>query len=288
MAQLPNKLRVGRDNKSWHVGNGAQINLFGNRWIPKSKGIISQPPTLDNRKVSDLIDEGRWKVSLVQQLFSPHLVHDILAIPLPVTPHEDFRFWLFDAKGKYTVREGYKAASGFYDSPMSSSSIKMKSWWKFLWALSLPPKVKIFCWRVIHNIIPTESNLQNHHVPVADVCPLCKASWDSTGHALFVCDAIKSCWKESRFRPLLKQVRHLEVFDILLWMKDKLSKKEFEVFAMRPFATWSERLRLIHKNQGRLEITNTDWSETQLNDFQLAQDAISIWPVDVQCSSPAV
>ncbi|XP_073045642.1 uncharacterized mitochondrial protein AtMg00310-like [Primulina eburnea] len=112
----------------WHVGNGAKINLVGDRWIPRSKIRISQSPNLDNRKVRDLIDNGSWKVSVVQQLFSPHLVHDILAIPLPATPHEDFRFWLFDAKGKYTVREGYKAASGFYVSPLSSSSITIKSW----------------------------------------------------------------------------------------------------------------------------------------------------------------
>ncbi|XP_075473945.1 uncharacterized protein LOC142505003 [Primulina tabacum] len=234
------------------------------------------------------MEDGRWKTPIITQLFAQHLVADILAIPIPSVPNEDSRFWPSEPKGNYTVRDGYKSARGFYDSPASCSSLQLKSLWKFLWALSIPPKVRIFCWRVAHNIIPTERNLLNHHVSVLDMCPLCHSNGDSTCHALFSCPIIKPCWKGTRFWMALKQVCHLETIDVLLWMKEKLSRPMFEEFVMRTWATWHNRLRLIHKTMRRVEGLSADWSESLLIEFQQARRAISIDPLKSLCKSPNV
>ncbi|XP_073152476.1 uncharacterized protein [Henckelia pumila] len=141
-----------------------------------------------------------------QDIMEAGLVDDILVIPISSTPREDFRYWVFDQKGQYSVCDGYKAAMGFYDPPESTSCALLKSWRKFLWALSIPPKV---------------------------------------------------C--------------HLEVIDIFLWFKDQITKKEFEVFVMRVWATWSERLRMVYKEGDRICGVSTDWGESLLHDFQRAR-----------------
>ncbi|XP_073311023.1 uncharacterized protein [Primulina huaijiensis] len=134
---------------------------------------------------------------------------------------------------------------------------------------SIPPKVRIFWWRVMHNIIPTEQNLRAHHVPVLGECPLCRQPCDSTVHALFICPVI---W------PILKLSCHLDVIDISLWMKEKLSIHEFEAFVMRAWAIWSERLRINHIHGDCHSAINIEWCDGLLHDFQESRRALRISP----------
>ncbi|XP_073041762.1 uncharacterized protein [Primulina eburnea] len=71
-------------------------------------------------------------------------------------------------------------------------------------------------------------------------------------------------------------------------MKEKLSKLEFEMFAMRTWATWSERLSLTHKKKERSDGINADWSEILLHDFQHARLALSFTREPTKCNSPKV
>ncbi|XP_073025234.1 uncharacterized protein [Primulina eburnea] len=185
----------------------------------------------------------------------------------------DFRYWSFDSKGRYSVKEGYKAEIALYDSPSHSSTLPLKDRWKFLWALSLPPKVRIFLWRALNDIIPTSVNLSAHHVPTSGVFPLCNYGLDTTSHALFACPIFKPCWKYSGYWLFLKGVRFLDVFDIFIGMKENLGKLEFEFFAMRTYAIWSERLKIVHKQKSTIKLLNVDWSEVLLHEFQSGQSS---------------
>ncbi|XP_075524463.1 uncharacterized protein LOC142556843 [Primulina tabacum] len=251
--------------------------VFGERWIPGTRDCVSPPPESKHfATVSTLLDGKSWNEPLIHNLFPPQLVKDILAIPLSQSQKEDFRFWAYDPKGKYSVRDGYKVAIGFFDSPPSCSGNHSIEWWRFIWSLSIPPKVCIFWWRVMHNIIPTEQNLRAHHVPVLGECPLCRQLCDSTVHALFTCTIIKRCWKGTYYWPILKVSCHLDVIDISLWMKEKLSFHEFETFVMRAWAIWSERLRITHNHRDCHSDINIEWCESLLQDFQEARRALRI------------
>lgn len=226
--------------------------------------------------VSTLLVGESWNEPLIHSIFPIYLAKEILAIPLSRTQKDDYRFWEYDPKGKYSVCDGYKATIGFYDSPPSCWGNHSIEWWRFIWSLSIPPKVRIFWWRVIHNVIPTEQNLMTHHVPVIGACSLCHLLCDSTAHALLTCPIIKHCWKGTDFWPILKLLRHLDVMVISLWVKEKLSKHEFEAFVMRYWAIWREILRLTH-NRGECNSTiNIEWCESLLYDFQEARRALRI------------
>lgn len=169
-----------------------------------------------------------------------------------------------DAKGKYFVKEGYKVAIGLYEPPAHCSTSLSKNWWKFLWALSIPPKVKIFWWRALNHIIPTSLNLVAHHVPVQNRARFVNLVSIPPAMPYIFFPVIKRCWKETDFWVLLKQVRLLDVFDVFIWMKDRLNREEFEYFAVRSFATWSERLELVHNSEKRSQGVNADWSTCSL------------------------
>ena len=44
--------------------------------------------------------------------------------------------------------------------PSSSSTDGVKSFWKSIWYLKVPNKVKVFLWRACSNVLPTKVNLQ--------------------------------------------------------------------------------------------------------------------------------
>lgn len=76
--------------------------------------------------------------------FLEDVAEKILSIPLSETPHEDFQVWRAEASGDYTVRSAYKLLQGNADNP-SAYAIQedYKSFYKKLWLLDIPYKIKI-------------------------------------------------------------------------------------------------------------------------------------------------
>lgn len=59
--------------------------------------------------------------------------------------------------------------------------------WKGIWKLKVPPKVKVFWWRVLHEFLPARQILHCRHLePIAN-CKVCGASEESIYHVLVEC-----------------------------------------------------------------------------------------------------
>lgn len=94
--------------------------------------------------------------SKVRQVCLPYIANEVLSIPISLNTESNKRSWKFDPKGHYLVRDGYKAELGVFDSPAHHSNNSLEqSWWKYLWSLHIPPNMRVFWWRVYHNILPT-------------------------------------------------------------------------------------------------------------------------------------
>ncbi|XP_073042062.1 uncharacterized protein [Primulina eburnea] len=59
-------------------------------------------------------------------------------------------------------------------------------------------------------------------------------------------------------------------------MSEKLSKNEFEIFVMRSWAIWCERLCLTHSSKVDPLVFNVEWSSSLLADFQSARQALRL------------
>lgn len=77
----------------------------------------------------------------------------------------------------------------------SSNSSQMQKWWKQLWVLKMPSKVKHFIWRPYHNCLPTKANLLSRHVMSDAICPVCWKCPKTSDHALFKCSRAKKIWR---------------------------------------------------------------------------------------------
>ena len=75
----------------WRVGDGSQIRVFEDRWIPSclpTKAVPRMLEYMDDSTVSSLIDQTtmEWNGQLIDQKISPYLAQRIKAIPLCRTP----------------------------------------------------------------------------------------------------------------------------------------------------------------------------------------------------------
>ena len=87
----------------------------------------------------------------------------ILQIPLSRRQVPDVIFWLYTKRGGYSVKSGYHTARKISkqeaEKGESSGEALGGPVWARLWKLKIPNKIKVFGWRVCHEILPTRENL---------------------------------------------------------------------------------------------------------------------------------
>ena len=60
------------------------------------------------------------------------------------------------------------------------------------------PKLIIFQFKIIHNILPTQSSLFRAGIKDRDICPLCNSKSQSFSHMLFTCHTSSTFWNQFR------------------------------------------------------------------------------------------
>jgi len=99
-----------KDGLIWRVGDGTQVNIWTDPWIPH--GVTRRPCTPRGQtilnKVSELIDPtfGDWDRTLITEIFWEADAKNILSIPLK-NGMEDTLAWHFDPKGDFFVKSAY-------------------------------------------------------------------------------------------------------------------------------------------------------------------------------------
>ena len=88
--------------------------------------------------------------------------------------------------GTYSVKSGYQVLCELESAEEASASSdeKSRSFWRNIWQLRVPNKVKIFLWCACTNALPTKVNLQKRRVVDNSVCNLCQKASEDTFHAV--------------------------------------------------------------------------------------------------------
>lgn len=56
--------------------------------------------------------------------------------------------------------------------------------------------------------------------------------------------------------------------EIFLWMKSQLSREDFELFAIRTWAVWHDKMRILHSNNQKHESIEVDWCTSLLQNYK--------------------
>jgi len=125
----------------WRVGNGSQIRIWRDPWIPRemSLRVISRQGRCRLRWVSELLDiDGRgWDFDKLIHIFNPADVEEIAKIKIPARASEDFIAWHMEKTGIFTVRSAYNLALNIKRGQGVQSTSSAPNGERKLWSKSL-------------------------------------------------------------------------------------------------------------------------------------------------------
>jgi hypothetical protein len=183
------------------VGNGQNIKIWGDRWLPTplTGKVQSCPLILDsNSLVASLIDplSKSWKLDFIQRVFKDEEALVIANIPLSPRLPQDHLIWRGTSNGVFTVRSAYHLGKEIHECLAAQSSRPKPDQivWKTLWTLTVPNVVKIFEWRACHGVLPTSENLRRRKVLGDASCPCCLCETETPIHAIWSCPTAQDVW----------------------------------------------------------------------------------------------
>ncbi|KAL0401840.1 UNVERIFIED_CONTAM: hypothetical protein Slati_4213900, partial [Sesamum latifolium] len=263
----------------WRISNGTECKIWNDPWFPRpiSFKVLSPPQILDlEATVSELIDpisgdwhtqlvktifwpeeaatilgipisidpiSGDWHTQLVKTIFWPEEAATILGIPISLTGGSDTWVWHHTRNSRFSVRSAYHVAQTLASinnvTPSSSSTSRD---WKFIWALTIPNKVKMFAWRSCRNALPTAANVRSRiHDSDTSPCPSCGDPNEDIMHVLKHCSLARQVWALSGipFEATNENLDNPE--DWFRTVSRKLSTSEFRKFLVLCWSLWNAR-----------------------------------------------
>ena len=262
----------------WQIGNGFNVQVWQDKWLPNSSTFRVVSPRLNSPldlRVCDLIDQENkcWNLQLLQQLFLPFEVEEIRSIPLSSSLPPDKQVWTGTSNGIFTVRSAYKLAlecSDTFCGASSSDGSQLSCFWKKLWRLPTPHKVRHFLWRACRDILPTKSNLKRRKVLTEDLCEACSLESETSGHLFWSCPRAKTVWRYAGFFDSVSAL-HFDSFMDLAWRLIMVDRCDDTIAALMGTIAW----RLWGN---RNEVRN---GGKRLSEMELCRDA-SMWLLEFQ------
>jgi hypothetical protein len=133
------------------------------------------------------VDLNCWDSGKLEENFVYPDVVAISSIPIG-TFTEDFWAWSLERNGNFPVRSCYKQLSiENQNNDLSSSGSGSNPYWKVLWKLEVPPKIRCFWWRVLNEYVPCRQILKRRYMDEIAFCKTCGAEEESIFHAFFEC-----------------------------------------------------------------------------------------------------
>ncbi|KAL5759883.1 hypothetical protein ACOSQ2_018721 [Xanthoceras sorbifolium] len=132
-------------------------------------------------------------------------------------------------------------------SPSYSRLSGNEAWWKFLWRMSIPHRIKMFLWKASKNWLPTKSNLFAHKVPVDNLCPLCMKANESTVYALQNCSLLHQVHSDLvafDIRLSDQIVNESSFIDLVLWFMNRAPATSFDILCV---VWWRVETMVIEK-----------------------------------------
>lgn len=157
-----------------------------------------------------------------------------MRVPIPMEQKNDSWFWILDEKGMFTVRSCYRQLQGV-------GVCEYADFWKCLWSLKLPGKVRNFLWRVCKGFLPTMYALTMKQVDVNIQCPWCHSGVENATHVLFECGFARTVWQDTEFWNIFQILTGDTPFDILRRSFAQCNKAKCVLIGMLCWSLWNRR-----------------------------------------------
>lgn len=100
-------------------------------------------------------------------------------------PRDDQLIWKDSPSGELSLKDAYN----FHRIPN-----QRREWSKIIWNSAIPPSKSFHVWRIIHNKMPTDENLQLRGLSFPSMCSLCNKQPETSKHLFLNCPFSLSLW----------------------------------------------------------------------------------------------
>ena len=122
--------------------------------------------------------------------------------------------------------------------------------WKLIWRLEVPPKVRVFWWRVMHEFLPARQILHGRHIERLAACEVCGADQETIRHVLLECTMAKLFWENTKKLAGVKIPHmHPETWAMDLLLAKVCPRREAAAIICGIWALWVARDRKHHGEQ---------------------------------------
>ncbi|CAN1336304.1 Uncharacterized mitochondrial protein AtMg00310 [Linum perenne] len=228
------------------IGNGSDSSLTEDPWIPDLPSFRLNPHSVSSRPVSDLINVDRtWDLDAINSICTSEEANAIARIPIGPVNFKDLWAWSPDLEGRFSVRSAYHSDRNNCAPPPDTNNPDDKGNWKWLWSLSIPPKVAFFMWRGTNNSLATNANLLIRKCSQTSACPFCDQI-ETVNHCLFFCAHARETWS-TIFPSLLPPVT-LNFRRWLFSLHERIQASKWALVAAGCWNIWKDRNDFVFNN----------------------------------------
>ena len=135
------------------------------------------------------------------------------------------------------------------DDVGSSMGDPFKPFWKCLWHLNLPAKIKIFAWRACVNELPSKEKMCSCGINTSNECPICNREIESIHHTLLNCEFATRVWNLWCDGLQPSQRSNWTLHDLAMFILAHKPSQDLELFFIVAWAIWYNRNRIIHEGK---------------------------------------
>lgn len=195
---------------------------------------------------------------------------------------EDCWAWHHERNGLFTVRSAYmmlietkKNREDYLESRGNCSDVqRIQNEWKHLWSMKIPSKIKVFCWRLAHNSLPTGTILKNKNLTATANCKICGAEEDTWIHSLLQCNISKCVWALMD-EDLLDLLASLHFSDPKHWISYiccNIPKADGVRILVTCWAIWYARRKAIHDRIFQSPLSIMMMTNRLIEEFEFIQE----------------
>ncbi|XP_065866655.1 uncharacterized protein [Euphorbia lathyris] len=156
---------------------------------------------------------------------------------LPSTNVEDGYMWSFTKDGMYSSKSGYRVLCDGYNRDIPDAG------WSRLWKLNIPPKIKMFVWKLASGCVATRQRLAGRGMSIPTHCPFCHTDIEHDYHLFIRCIYVQECWNLSGINTDVFQLDYLT--SSILQVMVSLNEVDLTKLAMTLWVIWNQRNQLV-------------------------------------------
>uniref|UniRef100_A0A803QFY2 RNase H type-1 domain-containing protein n=1 Tax=Cannabis sativa TaxID=3483 RepID=A0A803QFY2_CANSA len=120
--------------------------------------------------------------------------------------------------------------------------------------------------------LPTCVKLQQRHIPVNAICPVCNEEYETIFHVLVTCPIALSCWNRSRVDVGNVADGDMDFYNWFLLAVNRGRDAELEELAMVAWAIWKARNEVVWQQKSSTAASIVASARSNLDQYKFAQD----------------